>query len=446
MFESLTRRLGQVFSRLTGHRHLTEKHVIEALEEVEKALLESDVEWHTVQSFVAELRRECVGQDVLRNVTAGQQVIKIVHDRMVERLGGPEVAWPKVPLLKILMTGLHGSGKTTSSVKLARLLQDDGRNPGVVGCDVYRPAAGDQLAFLAQQAGIRCLVDKEKTAEETALAALGWARQNQLDALIFDTAGRLQMEAPLIKELKDLVSRLHPEEVFLVADGALGQQSVNVAKAFHEAVALTGIVLTKCDGDAHGGAAFSMKTAVGVPIRFSGIGEKWEDFERFRPERMAGRILGMGDVVSLVEKAQAQVGEKEMETLQQRMLSKDFNFEDLLSQLRQMKKMGPLSSLSKWLPGIHSPSIPPEKEREMGRFEALILSMTPQERRQPQILTTHRRLRIARGAGMPILELNRLLKYFQDTRKTLQRLKKLKPEQLKKMAGGWGPGPTNGIL
>ncbi len=435
MFESLTRKLGSVFSALSRKKNLTEDNIVEALKDIENALLESDVEFNVVRQFMGDIQQDCIGQNVFKNVTPGQQVVKIVHDRMIEILGGAEIAsLSSQKPLKILMVGLHGSGKTTSTVKLAHLLKKMGYSPAVVACDVYRPAAMEQLAILAQQANIPCFIEKNKAVLQIAKSALNWAKEQKFDAVIFDTAGRLQIDTTLIDEVKSMRELIQPEEVLLVADSALGQQAVNVSKTFHEALALTGIVLTKLDGDAKGGAAFSMKRTTGVPIKFAGIGEKIEDFERFYPDRMAGRILGMGDIVSLVEKAKTEVGQEKMEELSGRVLSKDFNFEDFLSQIRQMKKMGPLASITKWLPGVGNLSITPEKEKEFKRIEALILSMTPEERRQPQILTTHRRIRIAKGAGVQISEVNKLLKHFQNMKKTMQHLKKAKPEQLEKLA------------
>lgn len=434
MFESLTGQLSKIFSKLSRKKNLTEANISEALLEVKKALLFADVEYTVVNQFIDDIKKQCIGQKIFENVEPGQQVIKVVHDKLVEILGAEASTLSDKKPLKILMVGLHGSGKTTSTVKLAHFFKKNGRLPALVACDIYRPAAVEQLKILAQQIDVPVYHESNTSVTSIASSALGWFKKQTADVLLFDTAGRLQIDKSLIDEILKLKKLIEPDETLLVADSALGQEAVNVARTFHELLQLTGLILTKLDGDTKGGAALSMKRAIDVPIKFAAIGEKLEDFERFYPERMAGRILGMGDIVSLVEKAQSEVGEEDMEALGQRMFSKDFNFEDFLAQLGQMKKMGSVSSLSKWLPGLPHMKLGAEQDEEFKRIESMILSMTIKERQQPNLLnSTQRRLRIARGAGLPISEFNKLLKRFQSMKKMMQQLRKTKPSKLQEM-------------
>jgi signal recognition particle subunit SRP54 len=344
------------------------------------------------------------------------------------------------------MVGLHGSGKTTSTAKLGKLLKKRGYRPLVAACDIYRPAAIDQLEILAKQEELNFHADRvSRDVPAIAVAALAAAKDAGCDAILFDTAGRLQIDADLIEEVKKLHARVQPDEVFLVADGALGQEAVNVAKAFHDALALTGLVLTKMDGDARGGAALSIKSITGVPIKFIGTGEKTEDFDTFYPDRLASRILGMGDVVSLVEKAQEHIDQKEAEKMAEKLRKADFNLEDFLAQLQQVKKMGSMQSLMGMIPGLSGMQLPEGSDQQMARTEAIIKSMTKQERRKPEILNGSRRQRIAGGAGVKLVEVNQLMKQFQQMQKMMKMMKgggaKKMMRQMEAMKGKGGfPG------
>jgi signal recognition particle subunit SRP54 len=383
---------------------------------------------------------------VTRGVAPGQQIVKIINDELIRLLGEGSNALSEVRPLKILMVGLHGSGKTTSAAKLGKLLKKRGYRPFVVACDVYRPAAIDQLEILARQEELGFYADRtSKDVPAIGSAALGAAQSANADCLIFDTAGRLQIDQDLIEEVKKLRERIKPDEVLLVADGALGQEAVNVAKAFNDAVQLTGLILTKMDGDARGGAALSIKTITGVPIKFVGTGEKTADFETFHPDRLASRILGMGDVVSLVEKAQETIDQKEAERMAEKLRKADFNLEDFLSQMQQVKKMGSMQSIMGMMPGMSGMQIPDGADQQMARTEAIIKSMTLQERRKPEILNGSRRKRVADGSGVKIVEVNQLLKQFQEMQKMMKMFKggggKKMMRQMEAMRGKGGfPG------
>jgi signal recognition particle subunit SRP54 len=425
MFESLTDKLSSALRNLRGVGRLTEENMADALKEVRTALLAADVHFKVARDFVERVQTQCVGQDVLKGVTPGQQIIKIIHDELVRLLGEGETQISAARPLKILMVGLHGAGKTTTTAKLGRLLKKKGyASPLVVACDVYRPAAIDQLEILAKQEELGFYADRA-TSDVTAIgaAALTDARTRNADLIVFDTAGRLQIDEDLIAEVKRLRERVQPDEILLVADGALGQEAVNVAKAFHDALGLTGLILTKMDGDARGGAALSIKSITGVPIKFVGTGEKTADFDSFYPDRLASRILGMGDVVSLVEKAQENIDQKEAEKMAEKLRKADFNLEDFLAQMQQIKKMGSMESLLGMMPGMNGVKLDSGAERQMARTEAIIKSMTPQERRKPEILNGSRRLRIANGAGVKVLEVNQLLKQFQQMQKMMKMMK-----------------------
>jgi len=446
MFESLTDKLGSALRNLRGVGQLTEANMAEALQEVRTALLGADVHFKVAREFVERVQSQCVGQEVLKSVTPGQQVVKIIHDELVRLLGEGATNLSGARPLKLLMVGLHGSGKTTSTAKLAKLLKKRGYRPMLVACDIYRPAAIDQLEILAKQEEVAFHADRESK-DVTAIGAAGLAAAAAAgcDCIIFDTAGRLQIDAELIEEVKRLSARVAPDETLLVADGALGQEAVNVAKAFHDALALTGLVLTKMDGDARGGAALSIKSITGVPIKFVGTGEKTGDFDTFYPDRLASRILGMGDVVSLVEKAQETIDQKEAERMAEKMRKADFNLEDFLAQMQQVKKMGSMQSLVGMMPGMSGVEIGPDAEKQMARTEAIIHSMTKQERRKPEILNGNRRQRIARGAGVKIVEVNQLLKQFQQMQKMMKMMKgggaKKMMRQMEAMRGRGGfPG------
>jgi signal recognition particle subunit SRP54 len=444
MFESLTERLGQTLRNLRGVGKLTEKNVSDALEEVRSSLLAADVNFQVARDFVDRVQAQCTGQQVLQGVTPGQQIVKIINDELVKLLGEGAPSLSGARPLKILMVGLHGSGKTTSTAKLGRLLKKRGYRPLLVAADIHRPAAIDQLEILARQEELPFFCDRASRD----VAAIGGAALDGAagaDAILFDTAGRLQIDPVLIAEVQRLRARVQPDEVLLVADGALGQEAVNVARAFHEALQLTGLILTKLDGDARGGAALSIKSVTGVPIKFVGTGEKPEDFEVFHPDRLASRILGMGDVVSLVEKAQETIDQKTAEKMAEKLRQADFNFEDFLEQLRQMKKMGSLQSIVGMMPGMSGMKIGDGAEQQLRRAEAVIQSMTPQERRKPELLNGSRRLRIAGGAGVKIVEVNQLIKQFQQMQKMMKMMKgggaKKMMRQMEAMKGRGGfPG------
>ncbi len=424
MFEGLTERLGKTFRNLTGTGKLTEANMAEALKEVRSALLSADVHFKVAREFIEKVKAGCVGEEVLQSVSPGQQVVKVINDEMVELLGGESPpALTKKPL-KVMMVGLHGSGKTTSSAKLAKLLsKKEGFRPMLVGCDIYRPAAIDQLETLARNEEFLFYGDRNsKDVPSIGKAGLREGLDRGASLIIFDTAGRLQIDTDLVEEIKRLRAEVNPDEVFLVADSALGQEAVNVAKTFHEAVDLSWINLTNLDGDARGGAALSMKHVTGVPIRFAGTGEKVDDFEAFHPDRMASRILGMGDVVSLVEKAQETMDEKEAERMAEKMQRADFNLEDFLKQMQQVKKLGSLGSVVNMLPGMNGVEVGEKEDRQMKQTEAIIQSMTIYERRNPAILNGSRRMRIANGSGVKIKDVNQLLKNFGQMRKMMKKL------------------------
>jgi signal recognition particle subunit SRP54 len=432
MFESLTDKLSTALRNLRGVGQLSEANMAEALAEVRTALLSADVHFKVVREFVERVQAQCVGQTVLKGVAPGQQIVKIIHDELVKLLGEGTTALSSARPLKILMVGLHGSGKTTSTAKLGKLLKKRGyTTPFTVACDVYRPAAIDQLEILAKQEELGFYADRaSQDVPAIGAAGLAAAQAANADAILFDTAGRLQIDAGLIEEVKQLRVRVQPDEILLVADGALGQEAVNVAKAFHDALALTGLILTKLDGDARGGAALSIKGITGVPIKFVGTGEKTGDFDTFHPDRLASRILDMGDVVSLVEKAQENIDQKEAERMAEKMRKADFNLEDFLAQMQQVKKMGSMQSIMGMMPGMSGMQVPDGAEKQMARTEAIIHSMTPQERRKPELLNGSRRKRIADGSGTKIAEVNQLMKQFQQMQ---QMMKMMRGGGMKKM-------------
>ena len=438
MFETLTDKLSKTLRNLRGVGKLSEDNISDALGEVRKALLSADVHFKTAREFVEEVKVACLGQDVLKSVSPGQQVVKIIHDELVKLLGEGTTGLKEDQPLRVLMVGLHGAGKTTTSAKLAKRMAKNGRTPMLVACDVYRPAAIDQLEFLAKQENFSCYLDRENK-DVPSIARAGWeeSKKNGSDIIIFDTAGRLQIDDDLVSELEDLKREVDPHEILLVADAALGQEAVNVAKTFHERLNLTGIVLTKVDGDARGGAALSMKKVTGAPIKFMGVGEKIDEFEVFYPDRLASRILGMGDVVSLVEKAQENMDEEESMRMAEKMLKAEFDFEDFLSQMKQMKKMGSMGSIAKMLPGMGNVKVGDKEEASLGRNEAIILSMTKEERRLPRILAGSRRKRIAEGSGVQIKDVNQLIKQFSQMQKMM---KKMKGGKMKKLMSSFGGG------
>ena len=424
MFESLTERLSQALRNLRGVGRLTEDNMAEALKEVRTALLAADVHFRVAREFVERVQAQAVGQEVLTSVAPGQLIVKIIHDELVKLLGEGATELSATRPLKILLVGLHGSGKTTSAAKLGRLLQKRGYRPLVAACDVQRPAAIDQLEILARQENLGFYGDRvSKDVPAIGTAALRAAAESGADAILFDTAGRLQIDQDLIEEVKRLRTRVAPDEVLLVADGALGQEAVNVARTFHEALQLTGLVLTKLDGDARGGAALSIKAVTGVPIKFIGTGEKLAEIDTFYPDRLASRILGMGDVVSLVEKAQETMDQQQAEKMADKLRRADFNLEDFLEQLHQVKKLGSMESILGMMPGMSGVKIDDRAEKQMARTEAIIQSMTIRERRNPALLNGSRRMRIANGAGVKVVDVNQLLKQFQQMQKVMKMMK-----------------------
>ncbi len=450
MLESLTDRMSKAVRNLRGLGKLTEENMADALQEVRQALLSADVHFNVVKQFIENIKQKAIGQEVIKSISPGQQIIKIINDQLIHLFGeGSQKLADKRPL-RILMVGLHGSGKTTSSVKLAKHLSKENYKPALIACDVYRPAAIDQLETLAKQENFPCHADRtSKDVPKIATAGLKWAKGEEHDLIIFDTAGRLQIDEDLIQELKKLKNKVVPDEIILVADAALGQEAVNVAKHFHEAIQLSGIILTKMDGDARGGAALSMKSVTGVPIKFIGYGEKMDDLETFHPDRMAQRVLGMGDVVSLVQKAKDVMDQEQAAKMAEKLKRADFNFEDFLAQMQQIKKMGPIGNIMKMIPGMSGMKIGDREEGQMKRTEAIIQSMTPQERQQPHVINGSRRRRLADGSGCNVKDVNQLLKQFQQMRKMMKMMKspkgKRKMQQMAKLSGMGGgmPGMPN---
>jgi signal recognition particle subunit SRP54 len=440
MFDSLSGKLQNAFRNLRGLGKITEANVGDALREVRLALLEADVNFKVARDFVERVKTKSIGLEVVQTIQPGQQIVKLIQDELVELLGSANSGlYLSGNPSCVLMVGLHGSGKTTSSAKLARLLLKQGRTPLLVAADVYRPAAMDQLEKLGQQVQIPVYVHQGATdVLKIAREALDFARANNRNTLIFDTAGRLQIDEPLVQELVRLRDLVKPQETLLVLDAATGQEAVNVATHFDKALNITGSVLTRLDGDARGGAALSMKAVTGKPIKFAGIGEKLEDFEAFHPERMASRILGMGDVVSLVEKAAEAVDMDEAMRMEEKMRKGQFTLEDFLDQLRQMKKLGPLESIVKMLPGgaeaIKNTDLT-KQEKEFRQMEAMICGMTPQERGNPHILNARRRQRIAKGSGVTVTELNTMLNKFAQMQQMMKKMGKFQ-RMMAKMGGG----------
>lgn len=447
MLENLTDKLGSALRDLRGVGKLSEQNMGDALKEVRQALLSADVHFKVAREFVASVKEQCIGQEVLKSVTPGQQVIKIIHDELVKLLGEGATELEDKKPLRIMMVGLHGSGKTTSSGKLARYLKKKKEyRPALVACDVYRPAAIEQLETLAKNEGASFYGDREeKDVVKIGKRGLEAAKNADANLIIFDTAGRLQIDGDLIDEIKRLKDAVQPDEILLVADAALGQEAVNVAKHFHEAVNCTGLILTKLDGDARGGAALSMKSISNVPIKFMGTGEKSDEFDIFYPDRMASRILGMGDVVSLVEKAQENIDQDEAQRMAEKMRKADFNLEDFLSQMQQVKKMGSLGSLVGMMPGMSGVEVGDEEEKKMARTEAVILSMTVQERRTPRLLRGSRLKRIANGSGVQVRDVNALLKQFNQMQKMMKMMRGGKGRKMMKaMKSQMGDMPTGG--
>lgn len=424
MFDELTGRLVQVFRGLRGRGKLTEENVREALGEVRRALLAADVHVDVVRDFVAKVEAAAVGQDVLRSISPGQQVVKVVHDGLVELLGGSAVELKRAgrPPTVILLVGLQGSGKTTLAAKLAHRARRAGERALLVAADLARPAAIDQLEVLGRECGVEVFARRD-SADAPAVVRDALRAAKAHDTVIIDTAGRLHIDEPLMAELKAMKAAADPTEVLLVVDAMTGQDAVRTARAFDTELEVDGVVLTKLEGDARGGAALSIRSVTGKPIKLASVGEKIDALETFHPERMASRILGMGDVVSLVERAEASLDAEEAERLETKLRREGFTLDDFLAQLRQLKKLGPLEDLLKLIPGMGSLSGLQVDEGALRRIEGMICSMTPEERRRPQIVNGSRRQRIAAGSGTTVQELNRLLKQFAQMQGMMKRMR-----------------------
>lgn len=435
MFDALTEKLEAVFKKLRGQGSLTEANIAEAMKEVRRALLEADVNYKVTRDFVDDVQRDAIGATAVRSVEPGQQVVKIVHEKLVKLLGekAVEINLSGVSPAVIMICGLQGSGKTTLAAKLALQYKKKSQKPLLVAADPYRPAAIKQLQTLGKQIDVDVFEMGTAKPQDICREAVSTARKGFVDLVILDTAGRLHIDQELMTELAEIKKTVSPQEILLVADAMTGQDAVNVAREFHERLNITGVVLSKLDGDARGGAALSIRAVTGCPIKLASIGEKLSDLEPFYPDRMASRILGMGDIVSLVEKAQEAISQKDAERLEEKLRKQQFTFEDFYSQLQQLKKMGPLESLLEMIPGVgralKGASLDPSA---MKRVEAMILSMTPHERRNPHIINGSRRKRIAQGSGSSVQDLNRMLKQFAQMRQMLKSAQKMKLKGLPK--------------
>ncbi|AFM01537.1 MULTISPECIES: signal recognition particle protein [Desulfitobacterium] len=432
MFQGLSEKLQETFKRLKSKGKLTEADVNEAMREVRMALLEADVNFKVVKDFVAKVKERSIGQEVLESLSPGQQVIKIVNEEMVALMGGvsSKINISSKPPTIIMLVGLQGAGKTTHGAKLANMLKKQGKHPLLVACDIYRPAAIKQLQVLGEQIKVPVFSLGQENPVEIAAASLQHANSQGLDVVIIDTAGRLHINEELMGELRDIKASVKPHEILLVVDAMTGQDAVNVAESFHNELGVDGIILTKLDGDTRGGAALSVKAVTGCPIKFAGIGEKMDAIEPFFPERMASRILGMGDVLTLIEKAQEAFDEKQAREMEQKLRKQEFTLDDFLDQMQQLKKMGPLNSLLEMIPGVGKQMKDVQvDEKDMAHVEAIIHSMTPEERRKPALIKDSRKRRIAKGSGTSVQEVGRLLKQFEQMQK-----------MMKQFAGGSGMG------
>ena len=434
IFESLSDRLQATFKKLRGHGKLTEDDVNEAMREVRMALLEADVNFKVVKQFIKTVKERAIGQDILETLTPAQVVIKIVDEELTKLMGGTQSRLnisPKPPTV-IMMVGLQGAGKTTSAGKLGLALKKQGKRPLLVAADIYRPAAITQLQVLGKQLDIPVFSMEQGTDAVTiAKSSIGYSQSHACDVVIIDTAGRLQIDEKLMQELRDIKSEVHPHEILLVVDAMTGQESVNVAQAFNDALGLDGVVMTKLDGDARGGAALSVKAVTGVPIKFIGLGEKLEPLEPFHPDRMASRILGMGDVLSLVEKAQATFDMEEAKKMEKKLRKDEFTLDDFLAQMQQVKKLGSLDNILGLIPGMGGLKKQLAGQdidldgKEMRQIEAIIKSMTPKERANITIINGSRRKRIAMGSGTRVQDVNKLLKQFGEMKKMMKKMKKM---------------------
>jgi signal recognition particle subunit SRP54 len=441
MLSALSEKLELTFKKLRGLGRISESNIADAMREIRLALLEADVDFTVTKNLIEAVRTQAVGEEVLRTVSPGQQIVKIFQDELVNILGGGTTALNLGGNQRILMVGLNGAGKTTTTAKLAYWLKKQGKRPLLIALDLYRPAAVQQLKVLADSLGapIYCPEAGEKDPVKAAKASLVWLEQQGGGVALFDTAGRQEVDDALLDELKKVVSIVAPSETLLVADAATGQQAVSVASKFHSAVGVSGLIMTKLDGDARGGALLSMRQVTGCPVKFLGVGEKVDQLEVFHPDRMAQRILGMGDVVSLVEKAAQEIDEKEAMNMAKRMQEAKFDFNDFLSQMRMMKRLGPLEGLLGMLPGMGKIKDLGVSTDRMKHVEAIILSMTAKERTNPDILNGSRRKRIANGSGRPVVEVNQMLKQFDMMRK-LMRNKGAMAQMAGGLMGGGMPG------
>lgn len=422
MFDSLSDKLQGVFKKLKGQAYLTESNINDAMREIRLALLDADVNYEIAKEFVDSVKQECLGQKVLKSVSPGQQVVKVVNDKLSELMGGDysELNTSKSPSV-IMLVGLHGSGKTTTAAKLAAHLAKNNKKPMLASTDIYRPAAGEQLESLGKQINMPVYIDNKATrADLLAKEAKEKAKTEGRDTLILDTAGRHELDSDMIQELMLISQTVLPTEILLIADSALGQEAVSVSKNFHDALGLTGIILTKIDGDARGGAALTMRKVTGCPIKLVGTGEKIENIEVFYPDRMASRILGMGDVVSLVEEASEKIEEEEAEKLEKKLKSNEFDLSDFLSQLRQMNKMGGIEKIMKMMPGGNKLSGINMDQKQFNMMEAAICSMNKKERSNPDIIDFSRRKRIAAGSGVSLQQVNNLLSQFFKMKKMMK--------------------------
>ena len=442
MFEELSEKLDGVLGRFRQRGLLTDEMVREGLREVRRVLLEADVNFQLAKDFLARVEEQATGEKLIKSVAPGQQIVKIVHDELIHLLGDKQEGIKIAPVgpTVIMLAGLQGSGKTTTAAKLAKRLVREGRSPMLAALDVQRPAAIDQLETLGQQISVPVFADRnQKDVAKIAKAALEQANKDRHRSLILDTAGRLQIDDQLMEELKAIKAVTKPTEVLLVVDAMIGQEAVKVAQGFHEAVGLTGVILTKLDGDARGGAALSIRGSVGVPIKFAGVGERVDGLEVFNPQRMAGRILQQGDVVGLVEKAQEAFDLDEAKRLERKVAKEGkFDLDDFLGVMQQMQKMGPLQNVLKMMPGVNAKMLKDTKvdDKKVKHIEAIILSMTPQERRKPDLLNGSRRQRIARGSGRSVQEINRLMDQFKQMQKLMKMMKGGGAASLMGMLGG----------
>ena len=437
-FEGLSSRLQEITRKIRGKARITESDLKEMLREVKLALLEADVNYKIVKEFIATIQEKALGQDVLKSLTPGQQVVKIVKDELVELLGGTEskINFTPNPPTIIMLVGLQGSGKTTTAGKLANILRKQGKKPLLVACDVYRPAAIKQLQVVGAQLNIPVFANEtSKDVVHIARQAMSVAMSKLNDVVILDTAGRLHIDEELMNELKNLKANIKPHEILLVVDSMTGQDAVNVSEKFNEALGIDGIVLTKLDGDTRGGAALSVKKVTGRPIKFAATGEKLSDIEVFHPDRMAQRILGMGDILSVIEKAEESFDLEQAEKLEKQLKKKELDLDDYLAQIRQVKKMGSFSSLLKLIPGMNQIKDLKVDDKEFGKIEAIICSMTKAEKQDIRLLNASRRQRIAKGSGTTVQDINKFIKSFEMTQKMMKKMKSNKGG-LKKLMNG----------